>query len=125
MDVSLVEDLKNMIDKENKLAESFRRVLDYLTTNEGAQLSLRLFRCRSKDPRTYNLPTNDEVTALIVGDLNSDEYGRDIIVRGSDGILQRIHETHTSFIPLQYPLIFAYGDDCYQEDIKYSDSYMT
>ncbi|XP_057415224.1 uncharacterized protein LOC130710087 [Lotus japonicus] len=124
VDISIVRDLKNMVDEHNKLAQSFRRVRDYLHENEGTQLSLRLFRSRGRDLRTYNLPTCDEVAALIVGDFNNEEVGRDIIVKTSDGMLQRIHETHTAFIPLQYPLMFPYGDDGYQEDIPYSEEYL-
>ncbi|XP_057432736.1 uncharacterized protein LOC130725533 [Lotus japonicus] len=71
------------------------------------------------------MPTCDEVAALIVGDFNSEKVGRDIIVKTSDGMLQRIHETHTAFIPLQYPLMFPYGDDGYHEDIPYSEEYLT
>ena len=39
--------------------------------------------------------------------------------QGSD--LIRLYETYTTFIPLQYPLIFPYGEDGYQEDISISD----
>ena len=38
------------------------------------------------------------------------------------GQLFRLHETHTTFIPLQYPLIFPFGEDGYQEDISIRNS---
>ncbi|XP_057453106.1 uncharacterized protein LOC130744967 [Lotus japonicus] len=119
LDISLVEDLKQMIDENNVLAKSFRKVRDYINEKESSSFALRLFRKRGKDPRTYNLPTSDEIAALIVGDFDTVEVGRDIIVK-KDGVLSRIHETHTSFIPLQYPLIFPYGEDGWQEDIPLS-----
>lgn len=123
LDISVVEDIKQMVDQHNVLAASFRRVRDYIDTNQQAPLSLRLFRRRGKDPRTYNLPTADEVAALIVGDLGNEDVGRDIIVRDVNGFLTRLHETHTSFIPLQYPLLFPYGEDGFQEEIPYSVEY--
>jgi len=58
---------------------------------------------------------------LIVGDLSTLDVGRDIIVKKVCGQLTRLHETHTCFIPLQYPLIFSYGEDGYQEDIPIRD----
>ncbi|XP_057455303.1 uncharacterized protein LOC130746629 isoform X1 [Lotus japonicus] len=119
LDMSLVDDLKQMIDEHNMLAKSFRKVRDHIMSNESSTFALRLFRKRGKDPITYNLPTCDEIAALIVGDFDSIEVGRDIIVK-KNGVLSRIHETHTSFIPLQYPLIFHYGEDGWQEDIPLS-----
>ncbi|XP_027357259.1 uncharacterized protein LOC113866646 [Abrus precatorius] len=65
----------------------------------------------------YNLPSSDEVGALVVEYFDTSEIGRDIIVKKNSGDLMRIHETHTTFIPLQYPLLFPYGEDGYQEDI--------
>ncbi|XP_057419198.1 uncharacterized protein LOC130713450 [Lotus japonicus] len=119
LDISLVDELKGMIDENNVLAKSFRKVRDYVMSNESSSFALRLFRKRGKDPRTYNLPTSDEIAALIVGDLENVEVGRDIIVK-KNGVLTRIHETHTCFIPLQYPLIFPFGEDGWQEDIPLS-----
>ncbi|KAL6516143.1 hypothetical protein OROGR_019448 [Orobanche gracilis] len=121
LDSSLVEDLKQMVDKYNVLASIFRRVRDHLSSNGPSQLFVRLFRARGKDPRTYNMPTADEVAALIVGDFDDMEYGRDVVVKMNDGFLTRIHETHTAFIPLQYPLIFPYGEGGFREDIPISE----
>ena len=116
-DKSLIEELKKMIDKHNVLAQTFRRVRDFIHDHEQSDFGLRLFRHRFKDPRVYNTPVADEVAALIVGDLSTLDVGRDIIVKKVSGQLTRLHETHTCFIPLQYPLIFPYGEDGYQEDI--------
>jgi len=41
-----------------------------------------------------------------VGDMSNMDIGRDIIVEKNSGQMYRLHETHTAFIPLQYPLIF-------------------
>ncbi|XP_057453914.1 uncharacterized protein LOC130745569 [Lotus japonicus] len=110
-----------MIDQNNVLARVFRQVRDHLSSDETSQLSVRLFRARGKDPRTYNMPTADEVAALIVGDFDDMEFGRDVVVKLRDGFLTKIHETHTAFIPLQYPLLFPYGEDGFREDIPISE----
>ncbi|XP_057417333.1 uncharacterized protein LOC130711645 [Lotus japonicus] len=116
---SLIEDLLAMVDECNVLVKSFRKVRDFISINQLLRISLRLFRARPKDPRVYNLPSVDEVAGLIVGDFDSTDCGRDIVVSSMDGTLRRIHETHTSFLPLQYPLLFPNGEDGYKEDILF------
>ena len=80
-DKSLIQDLTKMIDDNNVLAKSFRRVRDFVNYDVHSDFGLRLFRHRFKDPRVYNTPTNDEVAALIVGDMTNMDVGRDIIVK--------------------------------------------
>ncbi|CAH1431856.1 unnamed protein product [Lactuca virosa] len=80
-------------------------------------MKLRIIRRRDRDGRTYNLPTASEVAALIIGDIcDSVEY-IDIVVETRSGFLQRISELHHSYLTLQYPLLFPYGDDGYNVDI--------
>jgi len=110
-----------MIDKHNVLAQTFRRVRDFIHDDDQSDFGLGLFRHRFKDPRVYNTAIGDEVATLVVGDLSTLDVGRDIIVKKVSGQLTRLHETHTYFIPLQYPLIFPYGEDGYQEDIPIRD----
>jgi len=59
-----------------------------------------------------------------MGDFDSFECGRDIIVKKINGTLQRIPKTHTSFMPLQYPLLFPYGEDGFQEDILFHPNFL-
>ncbi|KAK7354399.1 hypothetical protein VNO80_19860 [Phaseolus coccineus] len=117
LDKSLVGDFIKMIDEYNVLAKSFRRVRDLSLQDTPSDFTLRLFRNRLKDPRVYNMPSSNEIAALIVGDFANMDVGRDIIVKKFSGDLSRLHETHTAFIPLQYPLMFPYGEDGYQENI--------
>jgi len=117
VDPSLVQDLLRLMDDHNILVKSFRMVRDFQLLNANVPVRLRLFRNRSSDARTYNVPDVDEVAALIVGDFESSEDGRDIVVKEKDGVLQRIHETHCKYMPLQYPLFFPFGEDQYQEHI--------
>ena len=91
--------------------------------NSKSDSTLRLFRGRSKDQRVYNTPSCDKITALIVGDFGNLDVGRDIIVKKCYGELTRLHETHTAFIPLQYPLMFPFGKDGYQEDIPIRETH--
>jgi len=98
-----------MIDDHNVLEKSFRRVRDLSVDNSKCDFTLRLFIGRSKDSRLYNTPSCDEIVALIVGYFGNFDVGRDIIVNKCFGELIRLHETHTTFISLQYPLMFPFG----------------
>ncbi|XP_047953750.1 uncharacterized protein LOC125199963, partial [Salvia hispanica] len=95
-----------------------------LEIDEGnsRNVSLRLIGKRCRDDRTYNLPSVSEVAALIVGDFDEALGDRDIIVESQNGELQRIPELHPSFLGLQYPILFPYGEDGYREDIDFAIS---
>ncbi|KAI9083958.1 hypothetical protein K1719_034216 [Acacia pycnantha] len=76
---------------------------------------------RQNDGRTYNMPNASEVAALVVGDIDMTFNVRDIIVEKHSGIPQRINELHASYLPLQYPILFPFGEDGYRDDIKHRE----
>ncbi|XP_076883417.1 uncharacterized protein LOC143532180 [Bidens hawaiensis] len=117
LDLEIIQDLKAMLDLHNQLVKSYRMARDCFQSNPNANLKLRLIAKRQQDGRTYNLPTASEVAALIFGDIDNSFEPRDIIVKTKEGFLQRISELHPSYLPLQYLIIFIYGDDGYILDI--------
>ncbi|XP_019164327.1 PREDICTED: uncharacterized protein LOC109160496 [Ipomoea nil] len=46
---------------------------------------------------------------------------RDIIVQSKGGHLLRISELNPSYLPLQYPILFPYGEDGYRENIAFAN----
>lgn len=80
---------------------------------------------RSTDGRTHNLPSAPEVAALILGDIDVNMEKRDMILHTCDGKLKRISELHLSYVPLQYPLLFPYGEDGYRIDVLHNDAEST
>ncbi|KAI5448034.1 hypothetical protein KIW84_015467 [Lathyrus oleraceus] len=54
-------------------------------------------------------------------DFHNLDPGRDIIVRKTFGHLEKIKETHVSFLPLQYSLLFPFDEDQYHEKIPYRE----
>nr|GEV71292.1 ATP-dependent DNA helicase PIF1-like [Tanacetum cinerariifolium] len=69
--------------------------------------------------RQYNTPTVAEVVALITNDFGDWDPTRDIIVNTKNGQPKGILEFHTSYMALQYPLLFPYGEDGYDDKIPY------
>ena len=99
----------------------FRTAANMLSLPQIQSLKMVLLGNRNTDGRTYNLPTASEVAALIVGNEGSDIQVRDIVLQTSDGGVQHINELHPSYLPLQYPLLFPFGEDGYRDDIKHSE----
>ncbi|CAN1332165.1 ATP-dependent DNA helicase pif1 [Linum perenne] len=82
------------------------------------ELKIKLFAQRKTDGREYDLPTGDELAALIVNDSGQATYEQDIIVEHQNSRLERISVYHPSLMALQYPLLFPYGEDGWRSDIE-------
>ncbi|XP_019161444.1 PREDICTED: uncharacterized protein LOC109158079 [Ipomoea nil] len=119
--IQIVNIIQGELDTNNVLVKSFRMAKEEMDRNPCAEVKIKLLGKRKKDARTYNLPEVSEVAALIVGDLDTNIGERDIVVQTKSGQLQRISELNPSYLPLQYPLLFPYGEDGYREDIAFSN----
>ncbi|XP_076957174.1 uncharacterized protein LOC143632575 [Bidens hawaiensis] len=117
----IINYLKDMLDSHNPLVKSYRIARDCFQKNPDLDIKLRIIGTRRGDARTYNLPTTSEFVSLIVGDIGDAVDKRDIIVTTQSGSLKRISELHPSYVPLQYPIFFLYGDDGYSIDILHRD----
>ncbi|XP_035831868.1 uncharacterized protein LOC110869885 [Helianthus annuus] len=101
LDAKFIKFLTNMLDSTNMLVKTYRMVRDHLHENPNVSLKLRLISQRDRDGRTYNLPTCSEVAALIVDEPNL--------------------KIHPSYLALQYPILFPYGDDGYRINIPHRE----
>ncbi|KAF7826876.1 uncharacterized protein G2W53_018040 [Senna tora] len=115
-DATIILQLSQMLDSLNPLVKVFRSVKDHPSASNSDNLRLKLIKKRHSDARVYNLPTTDEIAALIVGDFDIANGERDIIVQKRYGTLQRIDELHPLYLPMQYPLLFPFGEDGYRQD---------
>ncbi|XP_054777266.1 uncharacterized protein LOC129285555 [Prosopis cineraria] len=111
--------IKDCLDQHNPYVKQYRLASQILQEQQQTKLRLRLIRNCSTEQQTYNLPTTSEVAALILGDFDSSYDKRDIIVEKTCGILQRIHELHYCYLPLQYPLLFPFSQGGYNSNVKH------
>ncbi|XP_031101822.1 uncharacterized protein LOC116005720 [Ipomoea triloba] len=118
--VEIVKVIKEELDKHNVLVKSFRIAKIEIERNPRVEVRIKLLGKRKQDAKSYNLPKVSEVAALIVGDVDTNMGERDILVETHSGQLQRISELNPSYLPLQYPLLFPYGEDDYREDIGFT-----
>lgn len=136
-----------MIDEHNPFSKSYRMAAERFKNGAEPSVKLKLIGRRLRDARLYNIPTCGEVAALIVGmiylhiityltfmfiivvtdnsiKIGGDEFDldpRDIVLEERDGNLKRINELHPSYLPMQYPLLFPYGEDGFHTEIKHTD----
>lgn len=114
----IIDLLIKMLDEVNPYVKKFRSSKDRFKTDPEDAFHMRIVSDRQKDGRTYNTPTASEVAALIPGDFNLDMENRDIVLEQKTGKLKRISEIHASYLALQYPLLFTYGEDGFRLGIK-------
>ncbi|XP_019191668.1 PREDICTED: uncharacterized protein LOC109186192 [Ipomoea nil] len=117
----IVKDIKDALDENNVLVKSFRMAKTNMESNQRVDIKIKLIGKRTTDARTYNLPQVGEVAALIVGDLDPNMGERDILVESQAGHFQRITELNPAYLPMQYPLLFPYGEDGYRDDIQFNN----
>jgi mitochondrial fission protein ELM1 len=112
LDPTTLDRLLTMMYNINPYFEMFKMARDMMAI-EGApmDLKLRLIASRRKDARQYNVPTADEVVALMVGDGSEAVDRRDVVLAQQTGLFQRISELHVGYMALHYPLLFPYGED--------------
>ncbi|GJS48910.1 hypothetical protein Tco_0599031 [Tanacetum coccineum] len=112
-------------DTQNEIRNRMSAFMEKETTEKewcrshGSQdFSLRLISKRTAS-RQYNAPTVSEVAVLVVNNFGDGIPLRDIVVNKNNEGSHRISELHPSYMALQYPLLFPYGEDGFHENIEY------
>ncbi|GJT16439.1 DNA helicase [Tanacetum coccineum] len=70
------------------------------------------------DAREYELPTGDTLGAIVYEPGPDTDMDFDIIIEQRTGQPQRVNKLHPSYMALQFPLLFVYGEDGYSKDMK-------
>ncbi len=73
---------------------------------------------RTKDARRYNVPTVNEVVALMVGDGSEAIDRRDVTVAQQASPFQCISKLHVGYVVLHYLLLFPYGENGWHPNIS-------
>ncbi len=119
LDPTMFDQLLIMMYNINPYVEVFKMARDMMAT-EGAPMDLKLclITSQTKDARRYNVPTADEVAALMVGDGSEAVDRCDVVLAQQAGPFQRISELHVGYMALHYPLLFPYGEDGWHSNIS-------
>ncbi|XP_037469339.1 uncharacterized protein LOC119341569 [Triticum dicoccoides] len=122
LDKEIVKGLMQMLDANNSLVKKFRMASEILKNNKHEVISIRLIAPRENDSAQFNLPATDELAALVYGEFTLEAPCRDLIIRTKADHLCRISSLDTTYMPLQYPLLFPYGERGFQLGVRYIDS---
>ncbi len=100
-----MQSLQTMLHACNPYASIYQTVTEWLQGG-AIELSLCLVNNRRIDLRRYNVPTIDEVGALMVGGDVDEADTCDIVIRSSNGYFQHVSPLHGAYPPLHYVLLF-------------------
>ncbi|XP_031094289.1 uncharacterized protein LOC115998774 [Ipomoea triloba] len=99
----------------NPYATFFRSLKDVVHSDD---FSILLNSSPSLDQRLYNSPTASQVAAVWIEDYDGVEDNRNIRVYAHCGRSQNIQYYYGCYDPLQYPLLFPFGDVGWHEGIQ-------
>ncbi|SGY19929.1 BQ5605_C017g08389 [Microbotryum silenes-dioicae] len=125
----IVPVLDGMLQLHNSRVKLFLMAQEFMNSKASHMYQLRLLAPRNRDPRTYNLPTQEEVAVILPGD--DTEYRssrREIVVRlrhppnNDSSRIQLIHNGHPALMAVTYPLLLPYGKDWYHNRIPLSQN---
>ncbi|GKD93717.1 DNA helicase, partial [Tanacetum coccineum] len=66
----------------------------------------------------YELPTGDMLGAIVYEPGPDTDMDFDILIEHRIGQPQRVNKLHPSYMALQFPLLFVYGEDGYSKEMK-------
>ncbi|KAK9079917.1 hypothetical protein SSX86_001592 [Deinandra increscens subsp. villosa] len=110
----VVSSLLRILDDHNVLVRLFRTARD-ICAADSPEFYIRLYHGDNRHP--YETPTIGTLGAIIY---DNDPASRDfdIIVHSRDGFPQRVSNLHTSYMSLQYPLLFPYGEPGWSPSLR-------
>ncbi|KAF8448844.1 hypothetical protein L210DRAFT_3339939, partial [Boletus edulis BED1] len=121
LDGAILLDLHTTLRDIHPYAPLYKQVYEIMRAKppeEHTDVRMRLHLQLAADGRTYNLPTVEEVAAIVPGDGSEHvKMDRDIIVRLQGGGLRRISNLHPSYLPLHYVLFFPRGEEGWHLEI--------
>ncbi|PWA78746.1 helitron helicase-like domain-containing protein [Artemisia annua] len=100
-------DLIHFFDTHNELVQVLRAARDLSDQPDVPEFKLRLYN--AEGTRGYELPTSNTLAAIVFDSGPASEADFDVIIQYKGGQPQRINKLHKSYMSMQFPLIFIYG----------------
>ncbi|GKA13115.1 DNA helicase [Tanacetum coccineum] len=110
----IVEGLIEFLDNHNALVQLFRTARDKYMDANIPKFKVRLYNVT----RQYELPTTETIGAIVFAESSEPENVFDLIIEEHSHFPQRVNKLHPCYMSLQFPLLFVYGEDGYQADMK-------
>ncbi|PWA99731.1 hypothetical protein CTI12_AA003830 [Artemisia annua] len=107
----IVEDLIALLDDHNELVQLFRTARDKMSQTNIPQFKVRLFGVVGS--RQHELPTGDSIGAIVFEGGPDVQTDFDVVVEQHDHRLKQVNKLNASYMSLQFPLVFIFGEDGY------------
>ncbi|GJY78715.1 DNA helicase [Tanacetum coccineum] len=116
LDSHIVEGLIHFLDAHNELVQLFRTTRDKCRELDIPEFKIRLYN--GQGARGYEFPTSNTLGAMVFesGIRSNKEF--EVIIEHKHGPPQRVSKLHPSYMSLQFPLLFIYGESGYHTELK-------
>nr|GEZ43415.1 DNA helicase [Tanacetum cinerariifolium]GEZ44980.1 DNA helicase [Tanacetum cinerariifolium] len=104
-----------LFDAHNELEQLFRTTRDKCRELEIPEFKIRLYS--AEGARGYEVPTTNTLGAMVFENGVSDNADFDVIIQHRDDPPQRVNKFHRSYMSLQFPLLFIYGQTGYHTEL--------
>ncbi|GJR18593.1 zinc finger, C6HC-type containing protein [Tanacetum coccineum] len=115
----IVEGLVDLLDTHNGLVQLFRTAREKFQDTHVPNFKVRLYNVVGA--QEYELPTGDMLGAIVYETGPEADMDYDIVLEERSGYPQRVNKLHSSYMSMQFPLLFIYGQDGYSKDLKMVD----
>nr|GEX50438.1 DNA helicase [Tanacetum cinerariifolium] len=107
LEPGIVKGLIHFLDAHNELVQLFRTVRDKCRELDIPEFKIRLYK--TKGARGYELPTLNTLGEMVFESGITDNANFDVIIQHRDGSTQKVNKLYPSYMSLQFPLLFIYG----------------
>jgi hypothetical protein len=116
--MALLQDTINETHLYAPIYKQVYMVMHQKPPEEQTQMIVKLTMEQGADRRHYNLPTAEEIAAIVPGDGSEERSDhQDIVLHLQGGGLCRISHLHPSYACLHYILMFPKGEDGWHSGI--------
>ncbi|GKB09571.1 hypothetical protein Tco_0837883 [Tanacetum coccineum] len=116
LDSEIVQSLISFLDEHNELVRLFRTARDKIKAGNVPNFKIRSFSV--VEEHEYDLPASGTLGAIVfeTGPDTITDY--DVIIESGDGIPQRVNILYPSYMSLQFPMLFVYGQSRFYPEMK-------
>ncbi|CAI9290380.1 unnamed protein product [Lactuca saligna] len=107
--------LVNFLGVNNEYVRTFKTAKQIAEESNLQSYAVQLFN--NVADRRYDLPSSGSLGCIVTGD-DTISTTYNIIIHSQSGRPQRISKLHPSYMPLQYPLLFPYGEEGWSPRLK-------
>ncbi|PWA98868.1 helitron helicase-like domain-containing protein [Artemisia annua] len=116
----IVKGLIEFLDEHNQLVQVFRTAGNKMAEADIPTFKVRLFGVVGS--RQHELPSGDSIGAIVFEGGPDVESNFDVIIQQHSGTPQRINKLNPSYMSLQFPLLFIYGEDDYHLELRLTNT---